>query len=634
MPVDRAPQGWQPSARRTRSIGGWVGGVTVALLLLVTVSLPNPSVGDSGPTQASPGLVNLPTIMGESIATFDSSGGSSIPVLVAAGDTIVVLVSAHYKTSVTGVTDSAGDVYASYAAVSSGSSASLAIWVAADAVAAPSLVVSVTLSRSAPSLLAVAVVGGASGSPVDVVSPGATGADTNSVQVSLTTTAPGDLVLLGISVTGNPSVTAPAGLAIIADRTETAGATQQTGAVLATPAPTSGDLTLTARISTNEYWAADAIAIKPAVGSSPPGYPVSGAILSSKGPALGGAMVSTEWNGTPVTGFSGPQGSYQISLPNGTYVVTVTAAGFLNATQSVTVSGTPQSGVNFTLMPVPSGTLPGNGTVQHAVVIYLENEPIANVWALGPYERYLASQYSNASQFYGACHPSVPNYLASTAGVDYGCGSDAYHKYSIRNLPDLLEERGLSWAGYFENMSSPCDLSNNQTYVIHHNPFLYYSDIVRNATNPDRCSLHDLPGSDWGRQLATETLLNYSFYAPNTRDSGENSTVTFADQWLKGFLTPLINATNPALEETMNHTVFFILYDESKTSDTSGFDGTKGGHVFFVAVSPFSHQIVYSSDASDYSLLSTIEWLFGLGSTGHKDGTSQFPAMKSLFQFA
>ncbi|HKV90288.1 MAG TPA: carboxypeptidase regulatory-like domain-containing protein, partial [Thermoplasmata archaeon] len=68
---------------------------------------------------------------------------------------------------------------------------------------------------------------------------------------------------------------------------------------------------------------------------------------------------------------------------------------------------------------------------------------------------------------------------------------------------------------------------------------------------------------------------------------------------------------------------------------SSGYNGTAGGNIFLAAVSPFAKTAFnFTNDTSHYNLLSTVEWLLGVGATGHHDGTAGFPAMRELFRFA
>src|SRR5580693_1765472 len=98
--------------------------------------------------------------------------------------------------------------------------------------------------------------------------------------------------------------------------------------------------------------------------------------------------------------------------------------------------------------PIPAGPLVGpaalpgptrpaagpNPYIQHVVVVPLENEVLSEVWANGPYERYLAATYGNATNYYAACHPSAPNYLGMFAAVANQCGSDSWANYTNATL--------------------------------------------------------------------------------------------------------------------------------------------------------------------------------------------------------
>ncbi len=65
-----------------------------------------------------------------------------------------------------------------------------------------------------------------------------------------------------------------------------------------------------------------------------------------------------------------------------------------------------------------------------------------------------------------------------------------------------------------------------------------------------------------------------------------------------------------------------------------------GGRTFMVAVSPCTRGVPpagsnsLSSNASHYNHLTTVEWLLGVGSTGHFDKPTLSPPLKGLFDFA
>lgn len=295
----------------------------------------------------------------------------------------------------------------------------------------------------------------------------------------------------------------------------------------------------------------------------------------------------------------------------------------------------------------PTAAAPGNTPdlkVQHAVVIILENREVSQIWALAPYERYLQARYGNATNFFALCHGSPPNYLAMTSGrVEY-CGANVTGQVNVTNLPDEIERAGLTWAGYFESMPSACYPYSAGPYVAWHDPFVAYDDII---DNPARCAAHVLPSRQFNASVANGTLPTVSFYVPNTIDDCDNSSLTICDQWLQGFLTPILNATDPAEQALVSHTAFFIVYDEGITdagyagpvitSDCVATTGralsTCGGQIYLSVVSPYSLGTSYTSDATAFNLESTLEWLFGLPSDGGYDGSADFPAMTSLFDF-
>ncbi len=272
----------------------------------------------------------------------------------------------------------------------------------------------------------------------------------------------------------------------------------------------------------------------------------------------------------------------------------------------------------------PSSSSPAT-PIHHVFVIQMENQDLSTVLAQGPYQASLYHTYGGASAYYGVCHPSASNYLAATSGQSLQCGSDAVVSYPVSNVADLLNAKGESWVGYMEAMPSPCDRSNSGGYVAHHDPFIYYKDITSNSSY---CASHVLPLSDFN---PSQTPPNFVWVSPDGTDNGHLS-VASGDTWLKSFLSPLLN------ESWAASTVFFVQYDEgvfpNGAQDPSGYAGLDGGHVYFSAVSPFTHgDALYASNASAYNLLATTEWLLGLGNLGKNDSSPTFPAMTSLFHF-
>lgn len=364
-------------------------------------------------------------------------------------------------------------------------------------------------------------------------------------------------------------------------------------------------------------------------GSPSSTYPVS---FTEKGLASGVSW-SVTVNGT-VDSAKAPS-SIEFNLTDGTHAFSVGAVGGYAASPTagnVTVSGAPVTA------PISFGA-----DIQHAVVIVLENYEYSTVLANGPYQKYLWNHYGQASNFYGSCHQSLPEYTAMTSGRSFTCASLAVS--SVQNLGDLVDHHGLSWAGYFESMPSACDSTSSYPYTVYHNPFLLYSDIVNNAT---RCDSHIVNSAAFNSSVRNGSLPTVSFYIPNDINDCHDTTVASCDAWLKSFLVPILNSTSPAEQQQVAHTAFFLLYDEGGTNAGYSVGGIVnswcqntthqalsvcGGHVWMTVVSPYSVGTSYRANATDYNLESTIEWLFGLGNDGGYDGSQYFPSMSSLFTF-
>lgn len=268
--------------------------------------------------------------------------------------------------------------------------------------------------------------------------------------------------------------------------------------------------------------------------------------------------------------------------------------------------------------------------ITNVVVIVFENAEASTVLAQGPYFGYLAQHYAYAADDYAICHPSAPNYLALTSGATYSqCGSDAHHVYRASNLANLAARAHRSWAAYAESMPTACDLTNTYPYAVKHEPFLFYGNVLANTS---RCTAHVLNFTALQNAVNASRLPNLAFVTPNLRDDGHDTNVSFASAWLHGFLTPLVNRSSFA------HTAYFIVFDEGTSNLGAGNSSagptntTGGGHVYLSIVSPLSVGIGNVTNlSSHYTVLTTIEWLLGLPSSGHNDRASLWPPLRAAF---
>jgi hypothetical protein len=138
------------------------------------------------------------------------------------------------------------------------------------------------------------------------------------------------------------------------------------------------------------------------------------------------------------------------------------------------------------------------GGLDHIFVIMLENHSQSSVIddPNAPFITGLAHQYGMADNYYGVTHPSMPNYIATVAGDNFGIQDDNDQNVvnlDRPNLVDQLEAHGISWDAYMDTL--PADklarfgpVVNGSTvslYAKKHNPFVLFDDI---KNNPDRMS--------------------------------------------------------------------------------------------------------------------------------------------------
>ena len=132
----------------------------------------------------------------------------------------------------------------------------------------------------------------------------------------------------------------------------------------------------------------------------------------------------------------------------------------------------------------------------HIYVVMLENHSKSSVIGdpNAPYITSLAHRYTMADHYYGVTHPSMPNYIASIAGDNFGIQDDNDQNVvhlDRPNLVDQLEARHISWGAYMQDLPADklarfgptVDGADVSLYAKKHNPFVLFDD---NKSNPAR----------------------------------------------------------------------------------------------------------------------------------------------------
>ncbi len=264
--------------------------------------------------------------------------------------------------------------------------------------------------------------------------------------------------------------------------------------------------------------------------------------------------------------------------------------------------------------PAPQGSglataTPGSPAIQHVFLVVLENTYYSTAFHRS-YAHGLATGNAYATAYHAGGHPSLGNYLdliGGTTGATSGdCSPGSSCHVASPSVVDRLEAAGFTWSGYFESMGGACKMVDSGTYVVHHNPFVYF-DSIRN--DPARCASHVVDFAHLATDLATAaTTPNFAFVAPND----DHNDGAAADVWLESHLPTLLQS--PAC--TQDRCLVVVTWDED--------DYKHDNRVLTVFAGSAARTGGYASavDYTHFSLLRTVETIFGLAPLTAKDAAA------------
>jgi phosphatidylinositol-3-phosphatase len=228
------------------------------------------------------------------------------------------------------------------------------------------------------------------------------------------------------------------------------------------------------------------------------------------------------------------------------------------------------------------------------------------------------ASYANGYKNPPGVHPSLPNYLWLEGGSSFGVqddGSPSQHNLTTHNhLVKLLENAGISWRSYDENISGTnCPLTNqgskdsngNQLYAAKHDPFVYFSDQTNDRSSKSaNCISHIRPFSQLANDLSANKVARYNFITPNLcddmHDSCGGNAIAHGDAWLKKTVPLILKSTT-----YRSGGVLFITWDEAASGD---------GPIPMIVLSPYAKGNHYSNWTyyTHSSMLRTIQEIFGV----------------------
>jgi hypothetical protein len=320
--------------------------------------------------------------------------------------------------------------------------------------------------------------------------------------------------------------------------------------------------------------------------------------------------------------------------------------------------------------------------IGHVFVVNLENKGYDETFgpdSPAPYlSQELRAQGQLLTQYHGTAHNSLPNYIAQISGqgpnpqtqadcqyyTDFvqtgtvppqqAVGDGCVYPSTVRTVADQLEESGLTWKGYMEDMGSPCrhpepnaqddtqQADVGDQYAARHNPFVYF----RSITDSPACVRNDVDLSELPADLgAIATTPNLSYVTPNLCDDGHDSPcvdgrpggLVTADAWLRTWVPKIL--ASPAFQEDG---LLVVTFDEADTGSPDGADaccgegpgpnsplpgiyGFGGGRIGAVVLSPFVEPgSTNDTPYNHYSLLRTVEDAFGLAPLGYATEAQAF----------
>ena len=317
---------------------------------------------------------------------------------------------------------------------------------------------------------------------------------------------------------------------------------------------------------------------------------------------------------------------YRLSPLRSSMLATALAALAAAGCSSPNVSGNTNVACQAPLAATPRPAA-WRGTV---FTIVMENHSYGDIVgnAAAPYINGLIAQGALAAGYHDSyVHPSEPNYIWMVAGQNFGILDDsdpgpANVIQTSSHLVDQLEQAGLTWKSYQEDVTNPCGMVSGGGYASKHNPFVYFADVNGwdgQSMHPGaRCTAHILDYGQLAVDLQAGQAPDYAFITPNLRHDMHDGSVAQGDAWLAAEVPRIL--ASPAYT---NGGALFILWDEGSND---------GDDPPFFVISPNAKAGFVSQQPYDTSsFLKTVQSMMGVAPLPCAADPTAVPAMDDLF---
>ena len=215
------------------------------------------------------------------------------------------------------------------------------------------------------------------------------------------------------------------------------------------------------------------------------------------------------------------------------------------------------------------------------------------------------------TQAFAITHPSEPNYLQFFSGSNQGETTDGVpvgYPFTTPNLAAQLIAAGKTFVTYSEDLpSAGSDVvtytAGGTNYARKHNPC---ANWMGTGANQFSGAVVNLPYTSFPAAANYATLPTVCYVVPNQtndmHDGTPPSNITTGDTWYYSHLSSLLPWA------LANNTLFIIIFDED--------DNLHSNNIPLIFYGPMVKGGTYAEHVDLYSVLRTLEALYGLGYAG------------------
>ena len=231
----------------------------------------------------------------------------------------------------------------------------------------------------------------------------------------------------------------------------------------------------------------------------------------------------------------------------------------------------------------------------------------------------LARQGALFTNSHGVTHPSQPNYLAIFSGTTQGVTGDQCLEdstsFTTPNLAASLIKKGYTFKGYGQTMPSAgflkcyykiSDITGMMLYGRKHCPWVNWLGDKKNQISPSLSQpMTEFPKDFNKLPTVTFAVPDMDHDMHNLAGPGDSAAIVRGDNWLRNNLSRYIKWAKT------HNSLLIITYDEDQL--------TAENHIPTIFVGANVKPGKYSEKIDHYSILKTLETMYGLDFTNNKE---------------